>query len=257
MHQPLFLQTAILRAGDYLPGSYAWAADMRLESAVLVLAPPAAGELTLTLEVAGALTNKSFTVLPADLPEVRQNLTLGVKVTAGQVVRWKVTAFAGADEEASPRAAITLAVNREADTRSATPDLTVWWVDGAEKFRLFRYVAATGAFLEVTTGLASGRASVTAGEPFTIAIEGTEVLRVEGQTLKVAALAAGQFVVADAPQLQFYVGPAPVATLSKAGLLRVAGAAEQTPVDQTGQFLLGDGAALNAEGVLAVAFAPP
>jgi hypothetical protein len=83
------------------------------------------------------------------------------------------------------------------------------------------------------------------------------VLRVESATLYTATLVAGGLALPDAPQLQFYVGPSPIATLTKTGALFVAGAQQLTPVEQSGQFLLGVGAALNIEGVIAENFEQP
>ncbi len=255
MSNPIFILKEGL-SGAYLLGSYAWNEAMRIDSASLICAPPLTHELVLTLEVAGALTDKSFTLGPSAL-EVRQSLPLGVKLTSGQTVRWVATSFAGDIEDAPSSVTITLAVTREVDAVVPDQVLTVWWRSGHERFRLFTYDPVTHVFTAATP-LALGRATITdlAGV-FTIALQSVPALRVSSNTLYTNTLVAGGSELADQPQLQFYVGPTPIATLTQTGALFVPVAQQLAPVDQVNQFLLGLGAALNASGVVASTFEQP
>lgn len=249
---PIFVHADALAAGSYLPGDYAWGEDVRLGRATLIAVPPADGEVILVLEVAGAATNKQFVLGAGGLGEVRLTLDLGVKVLAGQSVRWRAASFAG--WVGATRLALTFEAARESEVVIAAPVLEVWWRSGLERFKVYDYNATTATF--TATALADGRTSHTTS-PWSFLIAAAEVLRVQSSTLYTAELVAGGWVTPDQPLLEFRVDGAPVAQLTAAGVLHVPNATEQTPVDQTGQFLLGSGAALNAQGALALAFHTP
>ena len=104
----LFELGGVLLAGGYLLGQHRWSVLVTITSARLVCRPPDAGTLTLALEVGGVLTGDEFTVTAGDGAEVRETLTLSQPVPANALVRWRISAFTGADEESATAAAITM-----------------------------------------------------------------------------------------------------------------------------------------------------
>jgi hypothetical protein len=256
MHQPLFIHKDPLLAGAYLSGDYAWNEAMRLEAATLVARPPASGYVRIALEVAGVVTEKQFTLVPSDLAEVRQSQVLGVKITAGQSVRWVVTEFAGEIATAASAVAVTVQVQRELDIVVPEQPLTVWWRDGSERLKLFSYDPTAELYTAHAPALAASRADLSDGVTFSITIRSVEVLRVASDTLYTNGLVAGGLVTPEQPQLQFYAGPSPLAVLTPTGVLHVPTAQQAATVAQVNQFRFG-GAALNPGGLVAPTFSQP
>lgn len=257
MQTIIFLLKSALTPGVYLAGAGgAWTDARVLDEASLIAAPPRSGRVVITLEVDGALTEHSFVLLPSALPELRQRLHPGLTLSAGQVARWKVTECTAPFEDSAHHLAVTLSVLRSADVVVTSPEMTVWWRDGVERLRLFTYDPAPQSFTAVNAALASGRA-VFATSPFSISIRGSPVLRVQSSTLYTTVLVAGGLAAADTPQLQFYVGPQPVATLTAAGALFVPHLTQASPVASAGQFVLGSGVALGTGGLVAANLEQP
>ena len=101
MQNPVFILKSGLITGSYLLGNYVWTEAMRIDSASLIGVPPGVGSVTLSLEVNGVVTEKQFVIAVSDLAEVRATLNLGIKLAAGQSLRWLVTAFDGDVESAA------------------------------------------------------------------------------------------------------------------------------------------------------------
>lgn len=258
MTNPIFIHKEAPLAGSYLLGDYSWTEAMRLDSAVLICEPPVAGSVTFTLEIAGALTDKSFTVGPSGLTEVRQSLTLGIRLSANQSVRWIVTENTSAIEDMVDHVAITLSAVREVDAVTTDAPMTVVWRNGKERFTLFSYNPATHDFTDLNPALSASRAAIVSTYPnLSILIQSVEVLRVASQVLFTNRINAGGVGSQTQPQLLFFVGNIPVAIVCISGVLDVPRATHATPVEQINQFRLGDGAAFNLNGVTAQRFEQP
>lgn len=77
--------------GDYILGSYQWGANVVLKSAKVICWPPQVSEVTLGLEVDGALTGHTVTIpTGTENVELVVNQVLNVAVLPNKAVRWKV-----------------------------------------------------------------------------------------------------------------------------------------------------------------------
>lgn len=231
---PILFQTASpLVADKYMGGHYKWSHDVLLQSALLTCVPPRAGYITFTLEVAGALTDVSFTVSSSTQVEVVEEITLLQAVAAGSVIRWKVTASTAIDD-AAWQASITMhgVPKSFGSVTVQTPALTVVWVNGPERLVLFDYDPATHSFSETVSGISSGRASITrSGDTqLEISLQSILALRCQSDTLYINGLEAlGGVAATESPRLEFMVGQTRVATLTKTGVLRIVEIDEADP----------------------------
>jgi len=98
--------------GEYLLGTYRWATNVVLNSAMVIGSAGQGAPTVLTLELGGVLTDKTITIA-AGTANVEVTATTGlggIVATAGQSVRWRITS-GPAPENAMWLAALTMQVN--------------------------------------------------------------------------------------------------------------------------------------------------
>jgi hypothetical protein len=198
MQVPIVFQlNGALSDGRYLPGQYQWPSAARLTGALVAAPLPFGGSLTLQLEVGGALTGDTLAV--AGCGNFSEKVSLAVSVPANAAVRWRV-AFAG-DVTVSPME-ISVTVLWEPVGGVAPVDLSLRWVDGPERLRLFAYDPATQGFTDVSDGLSVGRAYVDTSNGTSIFLQGVEQLRVRGGMVLARVFNVGVPVTGN-PRLEF------------------------------------------------------
>lgn len=222
--KPIYQINGLVPQDGYLPGQYRWPVPVNIASALLRCETlPVSGVLRVELEVGGVLSGLAFNVL-SDQVLHQIELPVNASVPANTWVRWKVIS----DHE-SASLAITLTVIRNP---APYPDLTLEWFNATERLTLYDYSPATHLFTPTpqNEALTPSRLVVedSAGV-FTIAIQGTECLRVEGGALTVPFIKSGLGIASlTNPRVQFMVGKVPIATLTKTQLI-VNGLTEDAP----------------------------
>ncbi|HEY1171045.1 MAG TPA: hypothetical protein VGH19_06700 [Verrucomicrobiae bacterium] len=116
------------------------------------------------------------------------------------------------------------------------PPLYVQWVNGSESLRLFEYNPTTKTFSESQTGLATGRASI-GNAPFNVQIQSTQAWWVADGVLTCHDLVEDAGIApSEKPRLEFWRGTRRLATVGKAGLVRVFELTEATPSASASKF---------------------
>ena len=157
----------------YLPGQYQWPSAARLTAALVVCPFPLANTLTLQLEVGGVLTGDVIELpLVSAMP---QSYPLAVPVPANSAVRWRAS-VAGNVLGAPMQVQVTVVWEPVAGV--APVDLSLQWVNGPERLRLFNYDPANQSFTDVSNGLSVGRAFVDPSNGISFFLQGVEQLRV-------------------------------------------------------------------------------
>jgi len=156
----VFKRVAGLAANTYLLGHYTWPKDMRIVSVSATFSAP--GDSTvLSLFIDGVDSGYTITLLPG-ATTAAMSLPLGVPVSSGSQVRFKVTtAPTLIDDFATNVCIVAYVVDDDYSIEAAAVKLYwVNWVNGYENFRLFDYATSTHTFTETSSGLSTGRASV-------------------------------------------------------------------------------------------------
>jgi len=227
-----------LESGDYLDGHWAWNQDVFLAYAKLRGAPPAAGVVTIVLEVADELTEHKFYVVAGKSGEVEDEIALNLNVSAGDEIRWKVTGFSGAPGQESTRLAISTGLfSLSGDPPTVDTSLYVQWRNQNTRIRLYDYDDAADAFTESESGIAEGKLVIShnPGNSIQFIIESS--IAMEASSLKLKAPKFSETGVGlTAPWIEFRKGTRWICSLDKSGLLYVPHLVEADPAAAGGQF---------------------
>jgi hypothetical protein len=229
MQPSLFVLNGVAPLGRYLLAVYAWSYDVTLTGATLTCRPPSAGTLTVALEVNGVLTGETFTVGAAVAAEVVQDLGLNRIAKAGQNVRWLVTS-SGTPEGEAMTVSVSMTQAPAGVVQASVPRsvLTVNWINGPERGKVFDYDSASHVFMP--TSLAWGRCEIAQGDVLSVKLLGTEALRVKTQAIACNEFfAIGSTVLSESPRLEFMVDNVRVAALGMSGVFRVSEIDEDAP----------------------------
>lgn len=253
MKNAIFIANGILYPGNYLLGHFKWNGDVFVQSALITVTPPSTGTVKIALEVNGGLTGHEF-IIPQGTEETKLNLTLNLALQAGQVLRWKVTQFDAAPQNAAFAASITLGVFNQNQIFVPPKILQIRWVNGPEKMILFNYSNAANTYTEAAAGMAANRLEiVNAGPEDSLQINflngsSLQALRVAGGIVYTNELEAFGSVNArsEFPYIEFLISGVPVATLTRAGKLRVIALTQDVPALDENQFEFYSGQSLTA-----------
>ncbi len=223
MNPTIFQCNGNLPPDKYLLGQAKWSFPVYLSVALLVGQPPLEEPAVITLEINGALTDVSVTLLPGTL-SITRNITIQRIVPANQTIRWKVTS--SSPPETSLRATmITLSVTPATMAQAAVhaPVMSVRWVNGPEVLPMFSYTPAPHAFAETQANISFTRARIVntgPDESLVISIQGEEVLNLSGGLFAVPGLKVmGAAVDRFSPRLEFLKDQTRLAVLSLDGMV--------------------------------------
>lgn len=203
-------------------GSPRWTRAQTLESVrVTCVAGASLAPTVLTLEVNGVLVEQTVVIAPS---VAGQSLHLLVPLrrvlAAGSTIRWKVTAGPGDVTNLG----LTLVVAAAGTSVVVPGQFVVRWVKGGENIPLFQYDPATHLYTETSAGISTGRASIANATTFLAQIEGETVWRADALTSALHSnrlFANGGVSTSDTPRLEWWHGTRRVASVTKAGELRV------------------------------------
>jgi len=254
----------VLGAGGYLLGAWRFTGETTLIHAVLQVQPPRSGNITIGLEIDGTV-GEVFSIgpnaNPDDPSEVVIQRPLGLDLAANSFFRWRVVEFTSPIEDGPLKTSATIGYVSQgvAQVFVLSPQLSVDWVKGEERFTLFDYDPTTGLFLETAEaeGLSAGRAAIDihARDRVTVTIEDATALRVTSGLVQAAEVdALGGVATNESPRLEFIANGERAATLTKSGVLRVARVTQDAPESANTVFsfhsLQALSATLSAEGLV-------
>jgi len=255
MHTVIYELNGVLPANKYLLGQYRWSYPVRLTGALLQIRDPASSQLKIDLEVGGVRLSVayggpngqalSFVVGPG--VRGRWGMGMGHVVPANTLVRW-VADFDGPPEGAAGCMSITLSFEPTsvANVALTSPKLTVDYVNGSERTKLYDYDAASHTFTEtvpvgpIAPTLSGSRARITRNgdaslqvnfTPATLPVLALQVLSgvVTANVFVERGAARGVGSVSGQPRLEFLVDGVRVAGLTMDGVLLVATLTEGPP----------------------------
>lgn len=248
----LFKRSSPLLPGAYLLGHAHWPVPMVLVSVRFTAFANSLEPTTLVLEVNGAPTEKTIKVQPTALGWLHSFIPLQYLLPAYAEVRWKCFSGPGNPENALTLIGLNLLATRASDATVPSSALTISWVNGQERLPLFEYQPATRQFVEVSRGIAVGRAEVVNAPNFRVSIQSALAMQIDtDRVLSVNKIVAiGGVGTSENPRVEFHAGRQRLATLTKAGTLRVADVNEENPRGGADRF------ELNGNGQLSASLGP-
>lgn len=219
----LFKHDAPLVPGEKLIGHLQWAAPIQIEMARFVCLAPYVERTVIELTVNGELTGKQIVIDPV-MAGQRISLVVPMQHIApvNAEVRFQCVSGPAHPANAIRLVGLTITFGIASTEVSPASQLTVRWVKGKEELPLFNYVPATHSFTETSSGISAGRASIVNVTNLIVQIESVTAMQFANNALQVnQALVIGGTGTMEGPRLEFLHGVRRLATLTKAGVLRL------------------------------------
>lgn len=213
MPHVVFKRVAGLAANTYLLGHYAWPKDMRIVSASATFDAP--GDRTVvSLFIDGVDSGYTITLLPG-ATTASMSLPFGVPISSGSQVRLQVTTAPTLIDDFATNVCVVAYVVDDDYSIEAESVKSMWvnWRNGYENFKLYNYTPSTHTFSEASTGISTGRATVSDTAATIQSVAGYSVL--DAGAIYHCNFADLQSVIPSEPSLEFIIGATKVGVVTQ------------------------------------------